>query len=58
MVVRTAGAPFILAHHLSWWPGLARLVVARERHAEFVAYTSFVYELERMMVCGAACGLE
>ena len=38
--------------------GLGRLVVARERHAEFVAYTSFVYELERMMVWEAACGLE
>jgi hypothetical protein len=38
--------------------GLGRFVVARERHAEFVAYTSFVYELERMMAGEAACGLE
>jgi len=25
---------------------------------KFVAYMSFVYELERMMVWGAACGLK
>ena len=58
MVVRTAGAPVHPRAPSVVVTGLGRLVVARERHAEFVAYTSFVYELERMMVWGAACGLE